>query len=67
MRALLTPVVVKEFGIVAFRPGPELMPHFHRGRILLENEPERLANLPTGELPAAGQPLTEDPLMVPVF
>lgn len=67
MRALLTPVVVKEFGIVAFRPGPELIPHFQRGRILLESEPERLAGLPTGELPAARQPLAEDPAMVPVF
>ncbi|MEB6380075.1 DUF968 domain-containing protein [Leclercia adecarboxylata] len=67
MRALLTPVVIKEFGIVAFRPGPELIPHFHRGRILLENEPERLAGLPTGEIPVARQPLAEDPAMVPVF
>lgn len=67
MRALLNPVVVSELGLVMFRPGTELMRHFHRGRFLLENEPERLAGLPTGEIPAASQPLAEDPIMVPVF
>ena len=67
MRALLNPVVVRELGVVMFRPGPELLPLFNRGRVLLENEPERLANLPTGEIPPAVQPLAEDPLLVPVF
>jgi len=67
VRALLNPVIIKEFGLVVFRPGPELLPHFCRGRILLENEPDRLADLPTGEIPAARQPLAEDPVMVPVF
>lgn len=67
MRALLNPVVVRELGQVVFRPGPQLMSMFSQGRILLENEPERLASLPTGEIPPAAQPLAEDPLLVPVF
>jgi len=67
MRALLNPVVVRELGQVVFRPGAQLMSMFSQGRILLENEPERLASLPTGEIPPAGQPLAEDPLLVPVF
>ena len=67
MRALLNPVVVRELGVVMFRPGERLMSMFSQGRILLENEPERLASLPTGEIPPAAQPLAEDPLLVPVF
>lgn len=67
MRALLNPVVVRELGQVVFRPGPQLMSMFSQGRILLENEPERLASLPTGEIPPAAQPLAEDPLLVPVL
>lgn len=67
MRALLTPVVVTELGLVMFRPGVSLLPHFRRGRMLLENEPERLAGMPNGELPPAEQPLAEDPALVGVF
>lgn len=67
MRALLNPVVVRELGVVMFRPGAELLPLFSQGRVLLENEPERLSSLPTGEIPPAAQPLAEDPLLVPVF
>ncbi|ORJ47572.1 hypothetical protein B2M27_25330 [Kluyvera intermedia] len=67
MRALLKPVVIPELGLVAFRPGSQLLPHFHRGRMLIENEPERLADLPSGEIPAAEQPLAEDPALRSVF
>lgn len=67
MRALLTPVVVTELGLVMFRPGTSLLPHFRRGRMLLENEPERLAGMPNGELPPAEQPLAEDPAVAGVF
>ncbi|WP_318393517.1 DUF968 domain-containing protein [Enterobacter sp.] len=67
MRALLTPVVVRELGVVMFRPGPDLLAHFSCGRMLLENEPPRLAALPTGEIPPATQPLAEDPRLVPIF
>ncbi|WP_086869633.1 DUF968 domain-containing protein [Kosakonia pseudosacchari] len=67
MRVLLNPVVVTELGLVMFRPGASLLPHFRRGRMLLENEPERLAGMPNGELPPAEQPLAEDPALVGVF
>lgn len=67
MRALLNPVVVTELGLVMFRPGVSLLPHFRRGRMLLENEPERLAGMPNGELPPAEQPLAEDPALAGVF
>lgn len=61
MRMLLKPVVIPELGLVAFRPGEQLLAHFHRGRMLIENEPERLAELPSGEIPPAQQPLATDP------
>lgn len=67
MRALLKPVVIPELGLVAFRPGSQLLPHFHRGRMLIENEPERLADVPSGEIPPAEQPLAEDPALHSVF
>lgn len=66
MRALLKPVVIPELGLVAFRPGSQLLPHF-RGRMLIENEPERLSDLPSGEIPPADQPLAEDPALHSVF
>lgn len=67
MRALLNPIVVAELGLVMFRPGASLLMHFRRGRMLLENEPERLAGMPNGELPPAEQPLAEDPALAGVF
>ncbi|SFF35986.1 Protein of unknown function [Phytobacter palmae] len=67
MRVLLKPVVIPELGLVAFRPGSQLLPHFHRGRMLIENEPERLSDLPSGEIPPAEQPLAEDPALRSVF
>ncbi|AGN83578.1 DUF968 domain-containing protein [Enterobacter sp. R4-368] len=67
MRVLLNPVVVTELGLVMFRPGTSLLPYFRRGRMLLENEPERLAGMPNGELPPAEQPLAEDPALAGVF
>lgn len=67
MRALLKPVIIPELGLVAFRPGSQLLPHFHRGRMLIENEPERLSDLPSGEIPPADQPLAEDPALSSVF
>ncbi|WOZ75695.1 DUF968 domain-containing protein [Kosakonia sacchari] len=67
MRALLNPVVVTELGLVMFRPGVSLLPYFRRGRMLLENEPERLSGMPNGELPPAEQPLAEDPALAGVF
>jgi hypothetical protein len=35
--------------------------------MLIENEPERLSDLPSGEIPPAEQPLAEDPALSSVF
>lgn len=67
MRALLTPEVAHRMGIVLFRPGAELMHLFMRGRVLLEPEPEEMASFSTGVVPAAIQPLADDPVMRQVF
>lgn len=49
MRALLNPIFIPELGVIAFKPGSRLLPYFNRGRMLIENEPERLADLPSGQ------------------
>lgn len=67
MRALLTPEVANGLGIVLFRPGPDLMYLFKRGRVLIEEEPENYATYPTGAIPPASQPLAEEPMMKAVF
>lgn len=67
MRALLKPILIPELGIVAFKPGSQLYPYFHRGRMLIENEPERLAGYASGAIPSAVQPLAEDPVLQAVF
>ena len=67
MRALLTPEVAPRMGIVLFRPGSELMPLFMQGRVLLEPEPERYSSFASGAVPAASQPLADDPTVRAVF
>ena len=67
MRALLTPEIAHRMGVVLFRPGAELMPLFMRGRVLLEPEPESMASYNTGPVPAAVQPLADDPVMSEIF
>ncbi|PWV99557.1 DUF968 domain-containing protein [Mangrovibacter plantisponsor] len=67
MRALLTPDFARKMGIVLLRPGPELMPLFSRGRVLVEHEPADMADLPTGLVPPVRQPLTEDPYLLRFF
>lgn len=67
MRALLTPEIAPNLGIVLFRPGAELMPLFRSGRVLIESEPEDYSRFGTGELPAVSQPLAVDPGMQSVF
>lgn len=59
MRALLKPVISRELGIVMFRPGSELLPLFY-DRVLIDRAPEYMTELPSGELPAARQTLTDD-------
>ncbi|ENR2666181.1 DUF968 domain-containing protein [Escherichia coli] len=67
MRALLTPEIAPRMGIVLFRPGSELMPLFMQGRVLLEPEPERYSSFASGAVPAASQPLADDPDVRAVF
>lgn len=67
MRALLTPEIAPRMGIVLFRPGSELMPLFMQGRVLLEPEPERYSSFASGAVPAASQPLADDPAVQAVL
>jgi len=67
VRALLTPEIAPRMGIVLFRPGSELMPLFMQGRVLLEPEPERYSSFASGAVPAASQPLADDPAVRAVF
>ncbi|MDK1079692.1 hypothetical protein QMT24_20620, partial [Cronobacter sakazakii] len=60
MRALLTPEIARGMGIVLLRPGPELMPIFANGRVLVEVQPESMARFPSGAVPPAHQPLADD-------
>lgn len=65
MRAILTPDIAQNMGVVLFRPGAEIMALFRQGRVLIENVPERLQALPTGLVPAVAQPLASDPALIP--
>lgn len=67
MRAILTPDLAPRTGIVLFRPGPDVMPLFRSGRVLIELPPENLRNAPSGMLPPARQPLAESADLVPFF
>lgn len=60
MRALLQPVIVRELGVVLLKPGSELMSLFGGGRVLIERQPASMANLETGRVPDARQPLGDD-------
>ncbi|UWS31963.1 DUF968 domain-containing protein [Erwinia pyrifoliae] len=65
MRALLTPEIAPRLGVVLFRPGADVMNLFRQGRVLIENVPEHLKSLPSGHVPAALQPLADDPALHP--
>lgn len=45
MRALLTPFIQRELGLVFLKPGPDLMPYMS-GRLLVASEPEEFKSLP---------------------
>ncbi len=60
MRALLTPEIVPRLGVVLLKPGSELFSLFTGGRVLIERQPEHMADIPTGRIPDARQPLIED-------
>lgn len=65
MRALLTPEIAPRLGVVLFRPGSDVMAVFKQGRVLIENVPDHLQNLPSGIVPAAPQPLAEVAALMP--
>ncbi|MBY0802730.1 DUF968 domain-containing protein [Escherichia coli] len=67
MRVLVTPEIAHRLGIVLFRPGPDAMPLFMQGRVLVEPEPKSMRGLPSGVVPAVRQPLTEDKSLLPFF
>ncbi|WP_145588095.1 DUF968 domain-containing protein [Yersinia aldovae] len=66
MRALLTPFVQPELGLVFLRPGPDLMPYMS-GRLLVATEPEEFKSLPAGRLPFVDQHLANDLRLLPFF
>lgn len=67
MRALLTPEVAPMSGVVLFRPGNELLWLFRRGRVVIETPSEAIQHLPSGLIPEAHQPLTDDVSMQELF
>ncbi|HGF8974210.1 TPA: DUF968 domain-containing protein [Yersinia enterocolitica] len=66
MRALLTPFIQQELGVVILKPGAELLPYLS-GRLLVATEPEEFKALPSGRLPTADQQLANDPRLLPFF
>ncbi|HGT3752728.1 TPA: hypothetical protein ACM27D_004800, partial [Escherichia coli] len=67
MRVLLRPVLVPELGLVVLKSGRESIQIFHNPRVLVEPEPKSMRNLPSGVVPAVGQPLAEDKTLLPFF
>lgn len=59
-RALLTPYVQKDLGVVIFKPGRELITLFGQKRLLITVVPEELEKLPSGAIPAVSQKLVDD-------
>lgn len=67
MRALLKPVLAREFGLVLLKPGSELMPIFLSGRVLVETQPDSMIGFETGRVPDLRQPLAANPTLRPFF
>ncbi len=67
MRALLTPCLQRELGLVLFRPGGDLLPMFMSGRVLISNEPDFMQSLPAGPLVDTAQTLADDPALIGFF
>jgi len=67
MRALLKPVLAREFGVVLLKPGSELMPIFMSGRVLVESQPDNMTGFETGRVPDLRQPLAANPALRPFF
>lgn len=66
MRALLTPFIQRELGVVILKPGADLLPYMS-GRLLVATEPDEFKLLPAGALPVANQQLANDPRLLPFF
>ncbi|HHH1952712.1 TPA: DUF968 domain-containing protein [Yersinia enterocolitica] len=66
MRALLTPFIQQELGVVILKPGAELLPYLS-GRLLVATEPEEFKALPSGRLPTTDQQLANDPRLLTFF
>ncbi|WP_227720568.1 DUF968 domain-containing protein [Yersinia proxima] len=66
MRALLTPFIQQELGVVILKPGAELLPYLS-SRLLVATEPEEFKSLPSGRLPSTDQQLANDPRLLPFF
>ncbi|PHZ28055.1 hypothetical protein CS533_07300 [Yersinia bercovieri] len=66
MRALLTPFIQHELGVVILKPGAELLPYLS-SRLLVATEPEEFKSLPSGRLPSTDQQLANDPRFLPFF
>ncbi|HDL7173685.1 TPA: DUF968 domain-containing protein [Yersinia enterocolitica] len=66
MRALLTPFIQQELGVVILKPDAELLPYLS-GRLLVATEPEEFKSLPSGRLPSTDQQLANDPRLLPFF
>lgn len=66
MRALLTPFIQRELGVVILKPGADLLPYMS-GRLLVATEPEEFKSLPIGRLPFVDQQLANDPRLLPFF
>jgi hypothetical protein len=54
-------------GVVLFRPGNELLWLFRQGRVVIETPSEAIQHLPSGLIPEAHQPLTDDVSMQAIF
>ncbi|OWF80506.1 hypothetical protein B4900_06410 [Yersinia rohdei] len=66
MRALLTPFIQRELGVVILKPGADLLPYLS-GRLLVATEPEEFKSLPAGLLPVTEQLLANDPRLLSFF
>lgn len=67
MRAILTPEIAPMSGVVLFRPGNELLWLFRQGRVVIETPSEAIQHLPSGIIPEAHQPLTDDDSIKAIF
>ncbi|MBD9645151.1 DUF968 domain-containing protein [Pantoea sp. PNT02] len=66
MRAILTPDVAVNTGIVLLKPGRDLIPMF-RERVLVCTMPRDMSHLPSGLINDSSQPLLDEPTLKAFF